>query len=150
MRTYVVALRERYGRTIPFVGRTEAEGVNIARGIVDADATIFADEGSHWDLLDHDYKTGRVNHSTEYSLVNGKHTNWVESLGDTGNAPLMGSLSATCVADISSKEFENGKDLLQSLQCLDGYLEPFCLNLQGEQQADSQERGIRIVSSRPI
>ena len=47
--------------------------------MVDADATIFADEGSHWDLLDHEYKTGRVNHSTEYSLLNGKHTNWVES-----------------------------------------------------------------------
>ena len=25
------------------------------------------------------FKTGRVNHSTEYSLKNGKHTNWVES-----------------------------------------------------------------------
>jgi len=46
-RRVVIALRERYGRTIPFVGRTEAEGVNIARGIVDQDTTIFADEGSH-------------------------------------------------------------------------------------------------------
>ena len=78
-RRVVIALRERYGRTIPFVGKLESEGVNIARGMVDADATIFADEGSHWDLLDHEYKTGRVNHSTEYSLLNGKHTNWVES-----------------------------------------------------------------------
>jgi len=78
-RRVVIALRERYGRTIPFVGKLESEGVNIARGIVDEAATIFADEGSHWDLLEHDYKTGRVNHSTEYSLLNGKHTNWVES-----------------------------------------------------------------------
>ena len=78
-RRVVIALRERFGRTIPFVRKLESEGVNIARGIVDQDATIFADEGSHWDLLDHEYKTGRVNHSTEYSLLNGKHTNWVES-----------------------------------------------------------------------
>ena len=41
--------------------------------------TYVANEASHWDLLDHDFKTGRVNHSTEYSLKNGKHTNWVES-----------------------------------------------------------------------
>jgi len=78
-RRVVIALRERQGRTIPFVGKLESEGVDIARGIVDPDATIFADEGSHWDLLDHEFKTGRVNHSTEYSLLNGKHTNWVES-----------------------------------------------------------------------
>jgi len=78
-RRVVIALRERFGRTIPFVRKLESEGVEIARGIVDEDATIFADEGPHWDLLEHDFKTGRVNHSTEYSLLNGKHTNWVES-----------------------------------------------------------------------
>ena len=78
-RRVVVALRERGGRTLPFVREREAEGVEIARGIVDQDATIYADEGTHWDVLDWEYKTGRVNHSTEYSLKNGKHTNWVES-----------------------------------------------------------------------
>lgn len=78
-RRVVVALRERGGRTLPFVREREAEGVEIARGIVSKDATIYADEGSHWDLLDHEFKTGRVNHSTEYSLLNGKHTNMVES-----------------------------------------------------------------------
>ena len=78
-RRVVVAMRERQGRTIPFVTKRESEGVDLVRGTVDADATIFADEGSHWDVLDYEYKTGRVNHSTEYSLKNGKHTNWVES-----------------------------------------------------------------------
>jgi len=78
-RRVVIALRERYGRTIPFVGKLESEGVDIARGIVDHTATIFADEATHWDALEWDFKTGRVNHSTEYSLLNGKHTNWVES-----------------------------------------------------------------------
>ena len=78
-RRVVIALRERYGRTIPFVGKLESEGVSIARGIVEEGSTIFADEASHWDMLNWDFKTGRVNHSTEYSLKNGKHTNWVES-----------------------------------------------------------------------
>lgn len=78
-RRVVIALRERYGRTIPFVGKLESEGVEIARGIVEEGSTIFADEGTHWDVLEWDFKTARVNHSTEYSLKNGKHTNWVES-----------------------------------------------------------------------
>lgn len=78
-RRVVIALRERNGRTIPFVGKSESEGVEIARGMLDESATIYADEGSHWDLLQQDFKMGRVNHSTEYSLKNGKHTNWVES-----------------------------------------------------------------------
>lgn len=78
-RRVVVALRERGGRTLPFVREREAEGVEIARGVVCKDATIYADEASHWDVLDWEFKTGRVNHSTEYSLGNGTHTNWVES-----------------------------------------------------------------------
>ena len=78
-RRVVIALRERYGRTIPFVRNLESEGVEIAHGLIEEHATIFADEGAHWDVFEHDYKTGRVNHSTEYSLLNGKHTNWVES-----------------------------------------------------------------------
>jgi len=78
-RRVVIALRERNGRTLPFVREREAEGVEIARGVVDQDATIYADEGTHWDVLEWEYQTGRVNHSTEYSLGNGKHTNLVES-----------------------------------------------------------------------
>jgi len=78
-RRVVIALRERLGRTIPFVGKLESEGVDLARGIVDQNATIYADEGSHWDALEWEYKSERVNHSTEYSLGHGKHTNWVES-----------------------------------------------------------------------
>ena len=78
-RRVVIALRERDGRTLPFVRERESEGVEIARGVVDADATIHADEGSHWDVLEAEYNTARVNHSTEYSLGHGKHTNLVES-----------------------------------------------------------------------
>jgi len=78
-RRVVIALRERMGRTLPFVRKSEADGVDLALGLVGLDATIFADEAPHWDVLEKDFDTGRVNHSTEYSLGNGIHTNWVES-----------------------------------------------------------------------
>lgn len=79
LRRVVVALRERAGRTLTFIRNSEAEGVHIIREIVSADATVFADEATHWDVLDMEYATGRINHSEAYSDCNGKHTNWVES-----------------------------------------------------------------------
>lgn len=78
-RRVVVALRERGGRTLPFVRKREAEGVDIAFRIVDRDAAIYADEGPHWDVLEDVFALGRVNHSVEFSACHGKHTNWVES-----------------------------------------------------------------------
>lgn len=78
-RRVVVALRQRGGRTLSFVRKTEAEGVPIARARMVANAKLFADEASHWDVLEMDYETGRINHSEAYSDFNGKHTNQVES-----------------------------------------------------------------------
>jgi len=78
-RRVVIALRERFGRTIPHVGISEAEGVEIARGIVAEGSTIIADEATtHWDALEWAFDTQRINHSEAYSH-NGAHTNWVES-----------------------------------------------------------------------
>ena len=77
-RRVVIALRERMGRTLPFVRRSEKEGVEIARGIVQEGSTIIADEATHWDTLEWDYKSERINHSEAYSH-DGAHTNWVES-----------------------------------------------------------------------
>lgn len=78
-RRVVVALRERGGRTLSFVRKSEAEGVEIARARMVANAKLFADEASHWDVLEMQFQTGRINHSVSYSDFNGKHTNWVES-----------------------------------------------------------------------
>ena len=50
-RRVVIALRERHGRTLPFVRRSEKEGVEIAKGIVQQGSTIVADEATHWDAL---------------------------------------------------------------------------------------------------
>ena len=77
-RRVVIAMRERQGRTLPFVGKSEAEGVALANENVDRLATMSADEASHWDELHMGYEVDRVNHSEIYS-DHGKHTNMVES-----------------------------------------------------------------------
>ena len=77
-RRVVVALRERRGRTLPFVTMGEAEGVELAKEHVCRSATMTADEASHWDLLHSGWNVGRVNHSVCYS-DDGIHTNLVES-----------------------------------------------------------------------
>lgn len=77
-RRVVVALRERTGRTLPFITKSEAEGVELAKENVSRMATMSADEASHWDMLHAGWDTDRVNHSECYS-DHGKHTNMVES-----------------------------------------------------------------------
>ena len=77
-RRVVIAMRERYGRTLPFVGESEAEGVALANENVSRLSTMSADEASHWDELHMGYHVDRVNHAEIYS-DHGKHTNMVES-----------------------------------------------------------------------
>lgn len=77
-RRVVVALRQRGGRTVPFVVMAEAEGVEIARRVGLPGTTFIADEASHWDALHGSLVTHRINHSEAYSF-RGVHTNNVES-----------------------------------------------------------------------
>lgn len=77
-RRVVVALRERKGRTLPFVVRQEGEGVDLAKRFVSRSATMMADEATHWDALHDGWHVGRINHSEAYS-VDGICTNQVES-----------------------------------------------------------------------
>ncbi len=77
-RRVVIAMREREGRTLPFVGRSEVEGVALANENVSRMSTMSADEASHWDELHMGWSVDRVNHSEIYS-DHGKHTNMVES-----------------------------------------------------------------------
>jgi len=77
-RRVVIAMREREGRTLPFVGQSEAEGVALANENVSRLSTMSADEASHWDELHMGDHVDRVNHSEIYS-DHGKHTNMVES-----------------------------------------------------------------------
>lgn len=78
-RRVVVALRQRKGRTLTFVRKTEAEGVQIATEVISRMAkVVYADEGSHWDHLHDAWTVGRINHSEAYS-ADGANTNMVES-----------------------------------------------------------------------
>ena len=77
-RRVVVALRQRGGRTMPFVSTSESHGVLIATSTVKPGSTMIADEAAHWNALHASYKTDRINHSEAYSL-DGVHTNFVES-----------------------------------------------------------------------
>ncbi len=66
-RRVVVVMRERGGRSLPFVFKSEAASLGTIGQRVSADATIHADEALHWDELHTFYLTKRINHSEAYS-----------------------------------------------------------------------------------
>lgn len=77
-RQCVVVMRERGGRSLPFVVRNEGDAVPIVRDHVANLATIHADEGTGWDDLHAGWDTRRVNHSVAF-LDEGVCTNQAES-----------------------------------------------------------------------
>lgn len=77
-RQCVVVMRERGGRSLPFVVRTEGDAVPFVRDHVGTLATIFADEGTGWDALHAGWDTRRVNHSVAF-MDDGVCTNQAES-----------------------------------------------------------------------
>jgi hypothetical protein len=77
-RKVVVVMRERGGRTLPFVFRKESEATPIVCGHVARGSTIHADEASAWDPLHAHYDMRRINHSVSYS-EKGMNTNQAES-----------------------------------------------------------------------
>ncbi|WP_439572769.1 IS1595 family transposase [Phreatobacter sp.] len=66
-RRVVVVMRERNGRTLPFVFKSEAQSVQTVAQRVAAGSIIHADEASHWDALHALYLTKRINHQEAYS-----------------------------------------------------------------------------------
>lgn len=66
-RQSVVVMRERNGRTLSFAVKAEAQGVGLVAQNVRADAVVYADEASHWDVLHARNETLRINHSLTYS-----------------------------------------------------------------------------------
>lgn len=77
-RRVVVIARERKGRTITTVTRTEADGVQFVKAVVTNGSTVHADEAAHWDALHAKFETFRINHSEAYSK-DGACTNQAES-----------------------------------------------------------------------
>ncbi len=77
-RQCVVIMRERGGRSLPFVVRHEGDAVPFVRDHVGTLATIHADEGTGWDALHAGWDTKRVNHSVRF-MDEGVCTNQAES-----------------------------------------------------------------------
>lgn len=77
-RQSVIVMRERGGRTLTHVTRTEAEGVALVAANVEHGAAVHADEASHWDKLAAYFPIKRINLQEAYSL-NGACTNQAES-----------------------------------------------------------------------
>lgn len=77
-RQCVVIMRERGGKSLPFVVRNEGDAVPFVRDHVGTLATIHADEGTGWDALHAGWDTKRVNHSVAF-MDEGVCTNQAES-----------------------------------------------------------------------
>jgi hypothetical protein len=77
-RQCVVIMRERNGRSLPFIVAREGDAVPIVRDVVGNLATIYADEGTGWDDLHAGWDTHRVNHSERF-MDKGVCTNQAES-----------------------------------------------------------------------
>lgn len=77
-RQCVVIMRERNGRSLPFVVRREGDAVPLVRDHVGTLATIYADEGTGWDDLHNGWDVQRVNHSVSF-MDEGVCTNQAES-----------------------------------------------------------------------
>jgi hypothetical protein len=77
-RQCVVIMRERNGRSLPFIVAREGDAVPIVRDVVGNLATIHADEGTGWDDLHAGWDTHRVNHSQRF-MDKGVCTNQAES-----------------------------------------------------------------------
>jgi len=77
-RQCVVIMRERGGRSLPFVVRQEGDALPYVRDHVGNLATIHADEASSWDALHAGWQTWRINHSVAFS-DEGACTNQAES-----------------------------------------------------------------------
>lgn len=77
-RKVVVVMREREGRTVPFVAESEAAGARRIAAKVRKDAKVYADEGPGWDGLHAVFNVARVNHQVQFS-DKGVCTNQAES-----------------------------------------------------------------------
>ena len=62
-RRVVIVMRERHGKTLTFVAKSErCERSDAARSDRETGSTVYADEAKHWDVLHTRYLTKRINH----------------------------------------------------------------------------------------
>jgi len=77
-RRVVVIAREKDGKTLSFVFKTEAESLETLGQRIAVGSIVHADEATHWDALHSRYLTKRINHQEAYS-ADGACTNDAES-----------------------------------------------------------------------
>jgi transposase-like protein len=78
-RKVVVVIRERGGKTLPGVFRTEADALSFIRRQVPRGTELYADEAGSWNELQARYTLHRINHQEVYSLPGEIYTNNAES-----------------------------------------------------------------------
>jgi hypothetical protein len=88
-RRVVFVMRERTGRTLPFVFKAENDSISMIAERVAANATVHADEAAHWDKLHAIFLTKRINHQNAYS-ADGACTNQAESFFSSIRRAEMG------------------------------------------------------------
>jgi transposase-like protein len=66
-RRVVIVMRERNGKTLPFVAKSESAAVPTIRARIANGSTVYADEAAHWDELHARYLTKRINHTLAYA-----------------------------------------------------------------------------------
>ena len=77
-RRVVVIAREKNGKTLPFVFKSEAASVETLANVIKPGSVVHADEATHWDALHDRFLTKRINHEWAYS-DEGACTNAAES-----------------------------------------------------------------------
>jgi len=118
-RRVVVVMRQRGGRTLPFVFRSEDAAIPAIRAHVATGTLIHADESTAWDSLHARYLTKRINHSQAYS-ADGACTNQAESYfsrlrrAEIGmhhhiSGPYLGSYAAEMAWREDNRRVSNGE-----------------------------------------
>lgn len=97
-RRVVVVMRERGGRTLPFVFRSEDQSVPTIRARVETGSTIYADEAPSWDDLHVRYEPRRINHSVAF-VDDGVCTNQAEATSHACVAPSGASTTTSAAAN---------------------------------------------------
>lgn len=78
-RQVVVIMRERKGRSLPFVFGKESDAVPAIRERIPLGSIVHADEAKGWDILHAHYEMRRINHSVAFAKEDGTNTNQAES-----------------------------------------------------------------------
>ena len=76
-RKVVVIIRERGGKSVPAVFRTEGAALSFIKSRVAKGTVVHADEATSWEGLHGSYEMMRINHQEAYSM-DGACTNWAE------------------------------------------------------------------------